>query len=75
MAKISKQELELLSSNQRLFVEDMEREGFEIDYCYSGRGMFGENCPAVKTDKVNLPTKANLFSDSLGHRTVFYARY
>lgn len=37
-----------LSPGQKRFVAKAKREGFEVDYGYSGRGMFGRKCPAVR---------------------------
>lgn len=65
----------IYSNNQLLFIKDMEENGYEIDYNYSGRGMFGETCPSVVTDDNNLPTKAKLQVDSMGLSRVFYAQY
>ncbi len=39
-----------LTDRQRAFVKKAEAEGFEVDYTYSGRGMYGRRCPAVRCD-------------------------
>jgi hypothetical protein len=39
-----------LTPTQKRFVAKAKREGFEIDYGYSGRFMYGERCPAVRCD-------------------------
>jgi hypothetical protein len=65
-----------LSENQQLFVEDAEAQGHEVDYAYSGRGMYGRCCPAVTVDRAGtFGTKAETLSDSMGLGFVVYARY
>jgi hypothetical protein len=39
-----------LSDNQKVFVEDAENAGLEVDHTYSGRFMYGKCCPAVRVD-------------------------
>lgn len=68
----------IYSDNQLKFIKDMTKDS---DYCYllrfdySGRGMYGDVCPAVNTSDNNLPTKAKLQKDSMGKGSVFYAQY
>jgi len=61
-----------LSDNQIRFIMAAWERDF-IVYPYSGRGMYGECCPAVTSD--NLPFKANVLTDNMGLSYVFYARY
>lgn len=64
-----------LSANQKKFVDDAETQGVEVDYTYSGRGMFGKCCPGVRLDDVGgFGTKAHTSSDSMGLGFVVYAR-
>lgn len=37
-----------LTVQQMKFVLQAERDGFTVDYSYSGRFMFGRRCPAVR---------------------------
>lgn len=65
-----------LSANQKLFVKDAERAGLEVDYSYSGRGMYGKTCPSVNVDRLGeFGTRAKTQSDSMGLGYVIYARY
>ena len=65
-----------LSENQARFVADAEDSGLEVDFWYSGRGMYGKYCPAVKVAQANdIATKANVREDSLGRGVVVYAQY
>jgi len=66
----------IYSENQLQFIEDAEQTDFEIDYEYSGRGMFGNVCPCIRCDSHNdLKTKANTVIDSMGKGIVIYAQY
>lgn len=66
----------IYSKNQLQFIEDAEQTDFEIDYEYSGRGMFGDVCPCIRCDSHNdLKTKANTVIDSMGKGIVIYAQY
>jgi hypothetical protein len=66
---------ESLSENQRQFVREAQAQGIEVDYDYSGRGMFGKTCPAVRVDRItDLATKAEVCCDSMGMGYVIYAR-
>lgn len=62
-----------LTDNQRVFVEDAEAEGLEVDYDYSGRGMYGRTCPAVRLKQYeSFETSADCSQDSMGMGTVMY---
>lgn len=65
----------IYSENQLQFIEDAEQTGFDIEYSYSGRGMFGDFCPAIKCESHNdITTTAKTTIDSLGKRIVIYAQ-
>lgn len=66
-----------LSDNQKLFVKDAEEQGFDIDYEYSGRGMYGKECPAVRVGRYEkeLVSHSRFNEDSLGMGVVQYAQY
>ena len=65
-----------LSKNQQKFVDDARKQGFAVDYGYSGRFMYGQRCPAVRLDNVrDLPTKAKTEWDNMGLGYVVYARF
>ncbi len=68
---------ESLTDNQKLFVSDASDQGFDVDYFYSGRGMYGKTCPSIIEERHGdrFGTKANTQSDSMGMDTVIYARY
>jgi hypothetical protein len=62
-----------MSENQRQFIADAESQGYEWVY-YSGRGMFGRQCPSVHVeDPSDLETTAKHRTDSLGLGYVLYA--
>ena len=64
-----------LSENQQQFVKDVIESGNEV-VSYSGRGMFGRECPAVHISSVEAAiglTKASIATDSLGMGIVVYA--
>ena len=61
-----------LSDNQAEFIMVAESQGMDI-ISYSGRGMYGDYCPAVVGDRFNFSGK--MLTDSMGLETVFYARY
>lgn len=64
------------TANQLKFVRECEEEGHEIDWTYSGRGMFGEICPAVRCDSESeIQTTAKYLTDGMGLGIVCYARY
>lgn len=66
-----------LSPNQRLFIDDAREQGFDIDFGYSGRGMYGKTCPSIVQDRHGdrFGTKAKVSEDSMGMDTVIYAQY
>jgi len=62
------------TDNQKLFVRAAERAGLKV-IAYSGRGMYGDVCPAVSVDRVEeIRTRAKVTTDSLGMGVVVYAR-
>lgn len=65
-----------LSENQKEFVAAALREGYEIDYSYSGRGMYGHQCPAVRLGSgEDFNPSAEHKVDSMGRGSVVYAQY
>jgi hypothetical protein len=66
----------IYSSNQLIFIEDAENTCYEIDYGYSGRGMYGDVCPCIRCESHNdLKTTADTRIDSMGLGIVIYAQY
>jgi hypothetical protein len=63
-----------LSENQKQFVRDAEAQGHEVRYDYSGRGMYGRQCPAVVCAPGEFGTKAAISRDNMGLDMVFYAQ-
>ena len=65
-----------LSDNQVKFCQDAEDEGRDIDFEYSGRGMFGKTCPAVRVteDEDEFKSKAKTQTDGMGTGVVVYAQ-
>lgn len=64
-----------LSTNQRLFVRDAEKQGFKVDYTYSGRFMYGRRCPYIEVHGMGeFGTKAKTAWDNMGFDYVIYAR-
>lgn len=64
-----------LSDNQKQFVKDAEKQGFEVT-SYSGRGMYGNTCPSiVVTGFGQFKTDASIKSDNMGLDVVLYAQY
>lgn len=64
-----------LSDNQVQFCKDAEDMGLDIDYRYSGRGMFGNQCPSVRVDEIDeLTTTAKYNQDGMGLGYVLYAK-
>ncbi len=62
------------TDNQKRFVRAAERAGLTV-IPYSGRGMFGDVCPAVSVDHPEaFRTRAKVTTDSLGMGVVVYAR-
>lgn len=67
-----------LSDNQLLFIHIALKNNLELSYDYSGRGMFGEQCPSIVTDNDSDITKFNGVSvktDTMGYSLVIYAQY
>lgn len=65
-----------LSDNQIQFCQEAEDEGQEIDYTYSGRGMYGSKCPAVRIgrDDDEFKSTARTQTDGMGMGVVIYAQ-
>lgn len=64
-----------LSANQQMFVRAAKRAGLKVE-SYSGRGMFGDRCPAVYLDAGQaFNTRAQVKTDSMGKGTVVYAQF
>lgn len=66
-----------LSDNQKRFVNSARRAGHTVDYGYSGRGMYGRTCPAVRLRRGDewRPGRGVQFqTDGMGLGTVVYAR-
>lgn len=62
------------TDNQDKFIQDAEGQGFEV-YQYSGRGMFGDECPAITVDDPqDFKTDARYYTDNMGLSFVLYAR-
>ena len=66
-----------LSDNQVQFCVDAERDDLELDFSYSGRGMYGRTCPSVTIgeDEDDFKTEADVKQDSMGRGKVIYAQY
>lgn len=63
-----------LSKNQIQFCRDAEDQDLDIDCSYSGRGMYGRKCPAVRIDHAGqFGTRADVSTDSMGLGIVVYA--
>ena len=64
-----------LTDNQVLFCIDAEDADFDISFTYSGRGMYGRECPSVRIESIgDLPTTAKTDWDNMGRRFVVYAK-
>ena len=62
-----------VSDNQVQFLNDAEEQGLEIRTNYSGRGMFGQQCPGVVVDDENkFTTKARTIRDGMGLQMIIY---
>lgn len=66
-----------LSESQVQFVEKAKAEGFRIRFDYSGRGMFGRQCPAVYLDQDEIGSFGckGAKRDDLGKGEVIYMPY
>lgn len=74
--EVSASEQYELSENQAKFCNDAEDCGLEIDFFYSGRGMYGKYCPCVRCDEPNeIATRAKVRTDSMGRGVVVYAQF
>lgn len=60
-----------LSENQKKFVRKAKREGYHIRWDYSGRGMFGDKCPAVVAPWGAFSYKG-ASTDNMGRDMVIY---
>ena len=64
-----------LSENQAKFCNNADKCGLDIVQ-YSGRGMYGKQCPSVHVDEPNdIATRAKVRTDSMGRGVVVYAQY
>jgi hypothetical protein len=66
-----------LTDNQSLFVQEAEEQGLNVYYDYSGRGMYGDLCPAVNIDAddlMRIKFTSNVCRDNMGLGYVIYAR-
>jgi hypothetical protein len=63
-----------LTAAQKQFIKLAEEHGLAVDYEYSGRGMFGRTCPAVRLKGGEFfPGRVlGMQSDSMGLGTVVY---
>ena len=60
------------SDNQKLFIRAAKRAGLDVT-SYSGRGMYGAECPAVSVRSVHdFKTRAKVSTDQLGLGYVVY---
>ncbi|MCJ8328881.1 MAG: hypothetical protein HRT89_24465 [Lentisphaeria bacterium] len=65
-----------LSENQEQFISDADDQGFEVDYDYSGRYMYGATCPSIRITYVDdFHTDSNYKTDQLGLGLVLYAQH
>jgi hypothetical protein len=65
-----------LSENQKQFVADALEQNFEVNFDYSGRGMYGKLCPSITVERYeeNIVTEASVKKDALGLDSVVYAQ-
>ena len=62
-----------LSDNQIEFIESALQQDFEVGYSYSGRGMYGKQCPSVDVDGIGeFGTKAKTSHDNMGKGFIIY---
>lgn len=53
--------------------EYAEEQGFEVDYTYSGRFMYGATCPSIRTDGPgDFRTESGYRWDRMGRGVVIY---
>lgn len=66
-------EKSIYSKKQLQFIEDAKNADGELRYSYSGRGMFGDYCPALYCDSHNdITTEIHTCIDSMGKSIVIY---
>jgi hypothetical protein len=65
-----------LSDNQVKFCQEAEDDVQDIDYTYSGRGMYGNKCPAVRIgrDDDDFKSTAKTQTDGMGTEHIIYAQ-
>ena len=64
-----------LTDKQKSFVKKCKKAGLEVDYTYSGRGMFGATCPSVVCKLEEFPGNPHIYSvDNMGLDYVVYCR-
>lgn len=64
-----------LTDNQKQFVFDALSSNLDINFKYSGRGMFGDQCPAIVVDDLHsFQTSAQFKIDNFGKSFVLYAQ-
>ena len=64
-----------LSDNQKRFVRDAKKQELDIDYNYSGRFMYGRQCPSIIVESPGaFLTKAKINWDNMGMEFVIYAK-
>ena len=57
------------------FIADALESGLKVSYDYSGRGMFGDICPAVYVEEMNdLQTDTKPAWDNMGFDYVLYVK-
>jgi len=63
-----------LSPRQKLFVKwaNLQDTENEVYYTYSGRGMFGRQCPAINLDHIPLNLPKHISYDNMGKGYVIY---
>lgn len=73
--EISNLPLHIYSKNQLQFIEDCEDARGDLHFDYSGRGMFGDCCPALYCESHNdITTTAKTVIDNMGLGIVIYAK-
>lgn len=66
-----------LTEKQKKFIKICKDNDLKVYYDYSGRGMFGETCPAVDVDNLSdFPENPHEFKiDNMGLGYVIYAQF
>lgn len=67
-----------LTKNQQRFIKEAKKAGMEISYTYSGRRMFGRQCPSVVVDDLldgirEFSKETKVATDNMGKQFVLYA--